>query len=77
VKYQLQILEMDETGILNDSIDSESPISIPSIGSFIYTGDAFYEVANLVYRYSGDDLTDLCVCAYCKPVDSDSIPFKH
>jgi len=77
VKYQLQILEMDEAGLLEDSIDSHSPIPIPPIGAFIYTRNAFYEVAHLVYHYSGDDLTDLSVFAYCRPVDSASIPFKH
>ena len=77
MKYQLQILEMDETSLLEDSIDSDSPIPIPPMGAFIYTGKAFHQVANLVYHYSGDDLSDLCVCAYCKPVDADSIPFKH
>lgn len=77
MKYQLQILEMDETGLLEDSIDSDSQIPIPPIGAFIYTGRAFHEVAHLVYHYSGDDLTDLSVLAYCKPVDPKSIPFKH
>ena len=77
MKYQLQILEMDETGLLEDSIDSDSPIPIPPIGAFIYTRKGLHEVANLVYHYSGDDLTDLSVFAYCKPVDPASIPFKH
>ena len=77
MKYQLQILEMDETGLLGDPIDSDSPIPIPPIGALIDTGKAFHEVAHLVYHYSGDDLTDLGVRAYCKPVDPNSIPFKH
>ena len=77
MKYQLQVLEMDETAILEDSIDSASPIPIPPIGAFICTGKSFYEVGNLVYHYSGNDLTDLHVCAYCKQVDPDLIPFKH
>ena len=77
MKYELQILDMEETGLLEDTIDSDSPIPIPPIGAFIYDGTDFYEVANLVFRYSEKDLTDLRVCAYCKPVDPDSIPFKH
>jgi hypothetical protein len=77
VKYELQILEMDETGLLEDSINSDSPIPIPPIGAFILSGKAFHEVAHLVYQFSGDDLTDLSVLAYCKPVEPKSIPFKH
>ena len=49
MKYQLQILAMDETGLLEDSIDSDSPIPIPPIVVFIQTGRALHEVANLVY----------------------------
>lgn len=74
MKYQLQILNMNEDGLLESSIDSNSPIPIPPIGAFIFTGTSFHEVANLVYHYSEDDLTAV---AYCKPVDPNSIPFKH
>jgi hypothetical protein len=77
LKYQLQILAMDETALLENSIESDAAIPIPPIGAIINNGSSFHEVVNLVYHYSGEDLTDLSVCAYCKPVESDSIPFKH